>query len=86
MLSQTISHYRILYHIGTSLIGEVYLAEDSQLGRKVALLMLPEQFARDAERIQLLTQEARIISTLNHPNIRMMYEVGSHPVNGETQY
>ncbi|MEK7830470.1 MAG: protein kinase, partial [Acidobacteriota bacterium] len=85
-LSQTISNYRILYHIGTSLIGEVYLAEDLKLGRKVALLFLPEQFARDAERLQRLTQEARIISTLNHPNIRMMYEVGYAQANGEAQY
>lgn len=86
MLSQTISHYRILYHIGTSLIGEVYLAEDTKLGRKVALLMLPEEFARDGERIERLTQEARIISTLNHPNIRMMYEVNSDRVNDEPQF
>ncbi|MBL8190827.1 MAG: protein kinase, partial [Acidobacteria bacterium] len=86
MLSQTISHYRILYHIGTSLIGEVYLAEDVKLGRKVALLMLPEQFARDTERIERLSHEARIISTLNHPNIRMMYEVSSDRVHGQSLY
>jgi len=86
LLSQTISHYRILYHIGTSLIGEVYLAEDMTLGRKVALLMLPEQFARDTERIERLSQEARAISTLNHPNIRMMYEVNSDRVHGESLY
>lgn len=86
MLSQTISNYRILYHIGTSLIGEVYLAEDAKLGRKVALLLLPEQFARDTERLQRLSQEARVISTLNHPNIRMMYEVNSAQIDGETQY
>ena len=86
MLSQTISHYRILYHVGASLIGEVYLAEDVKLGRKVALLMLPEQFARDAERIERLSRESRVISTLNHPNIRMMYEVNSDRINGDPQY
>ncbi|MFN0108036.1 MAG: protein kinase domain-containing protein [Blastocatellia bacterium] len=86
MLSQTISHYRILYHIGLSLIGDVYLAEDTKLGRKVALLMLPDQFASDAERMQRLTQEARVLSTLNHPNIRTMYAVGSAPVGGQTQH
>lgn len=86
MVSRTISHYRILYHIGTSLIGEVYLAEDSQLGRKVALLLLPEQFTRDTDRVQRLAEEARIISTLNHPNIRMMYEVNFDLVNGQQQY
>jgi serine/threonine-protein kinase len=76
LLSQTISHYRILNHLGTSLLGEVYLAEDTQLGRKVALLLLPEQFSRNSERMRLLAQEARILSSLNHPNIRMIYEVG----------
>ena len=86
MLQQTISHYRILYHVGTSLIGEVYLAEDAKLGRKVALWILPEQFARDSERTERLTQEARIISTLNHPNIRMLYEVNSDLVNGQPQF
>ena len=82
MLSQTISHYRILSHLGTSLIGEVYLAEDLQLGRKVAFTVLPEQFTRDSERMQLLAQEARTLSALNHPNIRMIYEVGQE----EAQY
>ncbi len=76
MLSQTISHYRILNHLGTSLIGEVYLAEDNQLGRKVALTLLAEQFTSDSERLERLLQEARALSALNHPNIRMIYEVG----------
>jgi serine/threonine protein kinase/Flp pilus assembly protein TadD len=76
LLSQTISHYRILNHLGTSLLGEVYLAEDTRLGRKVALLLLPEQFSRNVERMRRLAQEARILSSLNHPNIRMIYEVG----------
>ncbi len=76
MLSQTISHYRILNHLGVSLLGEVYLAEDTQLGRKVSLILLPEQFTRDSERMQRLSKEARVLSSLNHPNIRMIYEVG----------
>lgn len=76
MQDQTISHYRILDHLGTNLIGEVYLAEDTHLGRKVVLQVLPEPFTRDQERIQRLSQEARILSSLNHPNIRMIYEVG----------
>lgn len=68
------------------MIGEVYLAEDSKLGRKVALLLLPEQFTRDAERVQRLAHEARIISTLNHPNIRMMYEISYDVVDDQAQY
>ena len=76
MLKQTISHYRILNHLGTGLIGEVYLAEDTHLGRKVALILLPDNFTRDVERMQRLSKEARTLSSLNHPNIRMIYEVG----------
>ncbi len=68
------------------MIGEVYLAEDSKLGRKVALLLLPDQFTRDVDRVQRLADEARIISTLNHPNIRMMYEINSELINGQPQY
>ena len=76
MLSQTISHYRILRHLGTSVIGEVYLAEDTQLRRKVALTLLPESFVGDPARMQQLAQEARALSSLNHPNIRVIYAVG----------
>jgi serine/threonine-protein kinase len=76
LLSQTISHYRILNHLGVSLLGEVYLAEDTLLGRKVSLTLLPEQFSSDSERMDRLSKEARLLSSLNHPNIRMIYEVG----------
>ena len=76
MLSQTISHYRIQRHLGTNVIGEVYLAEDLQLRRKVALTLLPESFTRDARRMSQLAQEARLLSSLNHPNIRFIYEIG----------
>jgi serine/threonine protein kinase/Flp pilus assembly protein TadD len=86
LIPQTISHYRILRHSGTSLIGEVYLAEDMTLGRKVALLLLAEELARDAERMQRLAQEARVISSLNHPNIRTMYEVSSEETEDGNQY
>ncbi|MEP7340972.1 MAG: serine/threonine-protein kinase, partial [Acidobacteriota bacterium] len=86
MLQQTISHYRILYNVGSSLLGEVYLAEDLQLGRKVALLFLPEPFSRDAEQMRRLAEEARTISALNHPNIRMMYEVGHELTESGEQY
>ncbi|MDX2032310.1 MAG: protein kinase [Blastocatellia bacterium] len=74
---QTISHYRVLERLGVSLIGEVYVAEDARLGRKVALTLLPASFTRDADRMQLLARESRALSSLNHPNIRMIYEVGS---------
>lgn len=76
MLSQTISHYRIQRHIGTSVIGEVYVAEDLSLRRKVALTLLAEGYAQNAVWMNLLAQEARVLSALNHPNIRFIYEAG----------
>jgi serine/threonine protein kinase/Tfp pilus assembly protein PilF len=86
MPQQTISHYRIVRHAGTSLLGEAYLAEDTQLGRKVALLFLSAQFSSNARQMQRLVEEARTISTLNHPNIRMMYEVGNEQTENGVQY
>ncbi|MBI1764518.1 MAG: protein kinase, partial [Acidobacteria bacterium] len=76
MLSQTISHYRIQRHIGTSVIGEVYLAEDLNLRRKVALTLLSDNFVQNAAWMRQLAQEARALSALNHPNIRFIYEAG----------
>lgn len=86
MLSQTISHYKILNRLGANLIGEVYVAEDLHLGRKVVLQLLSEKFTRDDERMNRLAQEARILSALNHPNIRMIYEVSSGAADGMTHH
>lgn len=86
LLAQTISHYRLLASIGTSLLGEVYVAEDLQLGRKVALTLLAEHFTQDVERLLRLTLEARLLATLNHPNIRMIYEVGQDTIAGQAQH
>lgn len=74
MFSQTISHYRILNQIGTSLTGDIYLAEDTHIGRRVAITLLPKWC--DIERMQRLSRECHTISSLNHPNIRTVYEVG----------
>src|SRR5262249_20298306 len=57
-------------------MGEVYLAEDLNLGRRVALKLLPQRFTQDAERVRRFTQEARTASTLSHPNIMTIYEIG----------
>jgi serine/threonine protein kinase/Tol biopolymer transport system component len=74
---QNLGSYRVLSILGRGGMGEVYLAEDSRLGRKVALKLLPSSFTHDAERLARFEREARTASGLNHPNILTIYEVGS---------
>jgi eukaryotic-like serine/threonine-protein kinase len=76
MLGRQIGHYRILSLLGTGGMGEVYLAEDSRLGRSVAIKILPVQFSQDRDRVRRLQQEARAASALNHPNILTIHEIG----------
>ncbi|HSE23940.1 MAG TPA: serine/threonine-protein kinase, partial [Pyrinomonadaceae bacterium] len=73
---QLISHYRILSLLGQGGMGQIYLAEDTKLKRKVSLKFLSPKFAEDRERVLRFEQEARAISALNHPNILTIHEIG----------
>jgi len=73
-----INHYEVISRLGAGGMGEVYVAEDSRLGRQVAIKVLPADYAKDADRLRRFEQEARATSALNHPNILTIYDLGSH--------
>jgi serine/threonine protein kinase/Tol biopolymer transport system component len=73
---QTLGSYEVISPLGAGGMGEVYLAEDRRLGRKVALKILPASFTRSADRVRRFEREARAASALNHPNILTIYEIG----------
>ena len=75
MMGRTLSHYKVLEKIGKGGMGEVYLAKDTKLDREVAIKVLPEAFSENKERLARFEREARLLASLNHPNIAAIHEL-----------
>jgi len=75
MIGRTINHYRIIEKLGSGGMGEVYLADDLKLERKVAVKFLPEHLTKDAKAVERFEREAKAIAALNHPNIVIVYDI-----------
>src|SRR5436189_2260125 len=73
-----LSHYRIVSKLGAGGMGEVYLAQDTRLDRKVALKIVPADLAANQDRMRRFTQEAKSAAALSHPNIAQIFEIGEH--------
>ena len=80
MIGKSLAHYSITSEIGKGGMGEVYQATDTKLGRDVAIKVLPEEFARNADRVARFQREAKLLASLNHPNIAAIY--GLEEVDG----
>src|SRR6185295_4674121 len=75
MIGTKLGHYEITGHLGSGGMGDVYQATDSNLGRSVAIKFLPEAFAFDSERVSRFKREARVLASLNHPNIAVIHSL-----------
>ena len=74
MIGRTLSHYKVQEKIGEGGMGEVYLAKDTKLDREVAVKVLPATFSENKERLARFEREARLLASLNHPNIAAIFE------------
>src|SRR4249920_196808 len=73
MIGTKLAHYEITSHLGSGGMGDVYQATDTKLGRSVAIKFLPEAFSHDTERVTRFQREARVLASLNHPNIAAIH-------------
>jgi serine/threonine protein kinase len=73
MIGKTLAHYEITSQLGKGGMGEVYKARDRKLGRDVAIKVLPDEFAKDADRVARFQREAKLLASLNHPNIAAIH-------------
>jgi serine/threonine-protein kinase len=73
MNDRTVSHYRVIKKLGQGGMGEVFLAEDTNLNRHVAIKVLPDEFSHDTERLARFQREAQVLASMNHPNIATLY-------------
>ena len=83
MIGKTLGHYQITSQLGKGGMGEVFQAKDQKLGRDVAIKVLPEEFARDADRVARFQREAKVLASLNHPNIAAIHGLEE---SGETTF
>ena len=73
IIGKTLAHYEITSQLGKGGMGEVYQAKDKKLGRDVAIKVLPDEFAKDADRVARFQREAKLLASLNHPNIAAIH-------------